>query len=493
MTAKSKSCCIACGAQNDKAALYCTDCGNYLPHDYFEVLGVERTADTATIRAAYIKLAVDCRPEKTRHLSQDLRELAERKLQQLNTIWDTLRDEQKRQAYIATLERQEHLADSGNWHAMASMLWRRGCARYIDYILFAAVLSIPVNALFGDLLAWPSADASISAYLFLATLLLGYGLLTVVLWVPIEAILLTSLGTTPGKWLYRLQVVNAEQTKLSFNTALARSLTVWQLGMGYGILLVTPFTNWQWRNRTQQGELATWDEQCKTSIVEQPLSTLRVVASSLIVVQSFTVAYFMLGPLPNGEDIAYAYSEPLSQETAAVPLEALKAESQQRPQTGMTTAAVREATESVPTRVALTHSVPAVSVETVEPTPAITVATPTETVPSLEPEVQAKTTDEVASSEAKAETGVVLPPSMRMPKESSQASADNGLATAKPALQIAAQTQQPNASTLSEEQRLACVQRYNDTMNEARELPLGDYARINQQAMQERQRCFSGN
>ena len=118
MTIKSKSGCVACGTHNEKNALYCTACGNYLPRNFFEMLGIERTANVADIRNAYIKQAVDCRPEKTRHLSPELQELAASKLQQLNLIWDTLRDEQKRLDYIADLEREEHIADAGHRRAL---------------------------------------------------------------------------------------------------------------------------------------------------------------------------------------------------------------------------------------------------------------------------------------------------------------------------------------------------------------------------------------
>jgi hypothetical protein len=78
---------------------------------------------------------------------------------------------------------------------------------------------------------------------------------------------------------------------------------------------------------------------------------------------------------------------------------------------------------------------------------------------------------------------LVLPPAMQ-PKTALQ------IANATPLIQAEAQTQQAHTAKLSEEQRLACAQQYNETMSEARELPLGDYARINQQAMQERERCL---
>ncbi|MEZ5589736.1 MAG: RDD family protein [Gammaproteobacteria bacterium] len=491
MTIKSKSGCVACGTHNEKNALYCTACGNYLPHNYFEMLGIERTANVADIRNAYIKQAVDCRPEKTRHLSPELQELAASKLQPLNLIWDTLRDEQKRLDYIADLEREEHIADAGNRRALEALLWRRGCARHIDYILFAALLSTPFKSFYPSMFEWPSQAAALTDYLPLVAILFSFALLTVLAWVPLEAILLATLGTTPGKWLYRLQVVDANQNKLPFKIALTRALKVWSVGMGWGALIIAPVLNVMWHGRVKQGKLTAWDAQCKSTIIEQPVSAFRLAASSVIVLQSLSLTYFMLGPLPNGEDVAYAHSSNVVESENTVPtlLDSVAASAP---------LSTTQASQTIPNALADIKSDDA--------------ETDTSEVALMAPEltgqgsVENSTTALMPSNSAvntasKVETTavptLVLPPSMRakpMSALSTEEDDSNRLTTnTKPPLQTAAQGNTSSARRLSQEQWLSCTQRYYDTMSEAQEMPLGDYARINREAMRERERCLSGS
>ena len=62
--------------------------------DYYELLGVSRTADGATIKSAYRRLAMECHPDRHNGCSQQ----AER-FKQINEAYDVLKDPQKRAAY----------------------------------------------------------------------------------------------------------------------------------------------------------------------------------------------------------------------------------------------------------------------------------------------------------------------------------------------------------------------------------------------------------
>jgi hypothetical protein len=54
-------------------------------------------------------------------------------------------------------------------------------------------------------------------------------------WVPFEALLLSFIGFTPGKWLLRIYVRDEKHKKLSLRKSLFRSLYVWMQGMGFGV------------------------------------------------------------------------------------------------------------------------------------------------------------------------------------------------------------------------------------------------------------------
>ena len=62
--------------------------------DYYELLEVERTADSATIKSAYRKLAMQCHPDRNPGCKD-----SEAKFKAINEAYDCLKDEQKRAAY----------------------------------------------------------------------------------------------------------------------------------------------------------------------------------------------------------------------------------------------------------------------------------------------------------------------------------------------------------------------------------------------------------
>ena len=83
--------------------------------DYYELLQVTRTADPATIKAAYRKLAMECHPDRNGGCTD-----AEAKFKALSEAYDCLKDPQKRAAY----DRFGHAAFrqsgmGGNGHAGA--------------------------------------------------------------------------------------------------------------------------------------------------------------------------------------------------------------------------------------------------------------------------------------------------------------------------------------------------------------------------------------
>ena len=67
-------------------------------------------------------------------------------------------------------------------------------------------------------------------------------------WVPIEALLIASLTTTPGKWLFgvylQFSISDAyarRDSRTQFERALKRAFRVWWEGVGCGFPLLAPF------------------------------------------------------------------------------------------------------------------------------------------------------------------------------------------------------------------------------------------------------------
>jgi len=101
--------------------------------------------------------------------------------------------------------------------------WVRLWARYIDLCLAGLVCG----------LIWEMIGPPVNTKYVVTEMLYAF------LWVPIEAILLSTWGTTPGKWLLRTTLRDSTGNKLKFSAALSRSLYVWAWGLGIGFAYAT--------------------------------------------------------------------------------------------------------------------------------------------------------------------------------------------------------------------------------------------------------------
>ena len=72
--------------------------------DFYSVLGVEKTCDTAGLKSAYRKLAMQYHPDRNPGDTE-----AEHKFKEVSEAYDTLKDPQKRAAY----DRFGHAAFNG--------------------------------------------------------------------------------------------------------------------------------------------------------------------------------------------------------------------------------------------------------------------------------------------------------------------------------------------------------------------------------------------
>jgi len=102
----------------------------------------------------------------------------------------------------------------------------RFLARIIDYSLFYSLLVLPL--FFASLF-----DHDLTHILAIVAIPL--------LWVPLEALLLSLFGTTPGKAIFGIQVRNQQGQKLSIKHSLKRAFLVWLKGLGLNLPLANLF------------------------------------------------------------------------------------------------------------------------------------------------------------------------------------------------------------------------------------------------------------
>jgi len=75
----------------------------------------------------------------------------------------------------------------------------------------------------------------------------------------VEPVMLSRLGTTPGKWLLGLRVTGIDGQHLSYLDALSRTVTIFWRGFGFNIPIYNAFRLWKSYKDCAAGELMDWE------------------------------------------------------------------------------------------------------------------------------------------------------------------------------------------------------------------------------------------
>ncbi len=149
--------------------------------------------------------------------------------------------------------------------------WHRFWARILDYMIFAFFFSkffiyiLPLHFM--------------SSHMVLMSIIFG--------WVFVEAMFLCTWKKTLGKWLFNISVEHQNGQRLTYRDALARSFSVWWLGVGAGIPVVSLITMIVGCVKLSNNRITTWDNKGAYKITHGKLSWWRI---SII-----TVLYVLLG------------------------------------------------------------------------------------------------------------------------------------------------------------------------------------------------------
>lgn len=164
----------------------------------------------------------------------------------------------------------------------AGVAWRRFLARSVD----VAVAGVLVTMLIGIDLQQPRLPT------------LEIGLLILALWPWMESLLLSTLGTTPGKALLRLRVVNLQGERPHFMQALIRSVWVWIQGMALGLPIASQIAHILAFNRYTRGGQTLWDQRAATRLLVLPISQLRMTLIVAIYIGSLIASVMLATQRP---------------------------------------------------------------------------------------------------------------------------------------------------------------------------------------------------
>lgn len=147
--------------------------------------------------------------------------------------------------------------------------WVRYWARMFDISLFCIVAGITIGIFAPDALNEKGSDRV-------------FGFVCVFGWVFIEALLLSTIGTTPGKWFFKTQLVPPGGTKATYSCALSRSFKVWWRGLGIGFPLASLITLIVAHRNLKKNGITSWDRDYGFSVIHHRIGPLRIIVSTLL-------------------------------------------------------------------------------------------------------------------------------------------------------------------------------------------------------------------
>ncbi|HEX4883079.1 MAG TPA: DnaJ domain-containing protein [Casimicrobiaceae bacterium] len=137
--------------------------------------------------------------------------------------------------------------------------WHRLAARLFDYAIWGLVLALLLSELTG-MGAIPESLAHALGHPLIAPVLITLS------WVPVEALLIAALGSTPGKWLFgiylQFSISDAyarRDTQAQLRRALRRGFRVWWEGVAGGFPLLAPFLVAVAYEKLAQNQETDWD------------------------------------------------------------------------------------------------------------------------------------------------------------------------------------------------------------------------------------------
>lgn len=158
--------------------------------------------------------------------------------------------------------------------------WVRYWARMFDIYVAAIVLGIAVGVATPHALDQPGSDQL-------------FGLAVIFVWVFIESLLLSTVGTTPGKWLFRTRLVAPSGGKPRYLAAISRSIKVWWRGLGMGFPIASLITLMVAHGNLTKNDITSWDRDDGFTVVHDRIGPARIVFAVIAFLLFFVL--FVIG------------------------------------------------------------------------------------------------------------------------------------------------------------------------------------------------------
>lgn len=151
------------------------------------------------------------------------------------------------------------------WNTAPARPWRRFAARLFDINLVGALVIFSASEFVAGVFG-PAAHAAIFGSEIMTNQFLATIVSIAICVVPI-AYITGALGTTPGKFLFGVRVVNPAGRPLGFKGALQREIEVWTEGLGLGVPIVNLVMMAKSHGQLLKAGYSSWDRP-EVSVVE---------------------------------------------------------------------------------------------------------------------------------------------------------------------------------------------------------------------------------
>jgi len=159
--------------------------------------------------------------------------------------------------------------------------WNRLAARMFDYAIWGLVLALLLSELRAAGLI-PAAAAFWLGHPLIAPIVITAA------WIPVEALLIAALGTTPGKWLFgvylQFSISDAyarRDTRTQIRRGLSRAVRVWWSGIGCGVPFLAPILIAIAYERLARDQETDWDFAEDCLVTHGPAGTLNMATGVL--------------------------------------------------------------------------------------------------------------------------------------------------------------------------------------------------------------------
>jgi uncharacterized RDD family membrane protein YckC len=151
--------------------------------------------------------------------------------------------------------------------------WRRFFARSFDLYTLGVLGSIAFIFFFATFFSsiYLNSSSALENPIFFAILLY-------LVWMPVEAGFISTTGTTPGKWIFGISVLDNDRNRLTYMAALKRTCLVWVQGDGFGIPPIPLFTRYFAYRRLVKTGSTLWDDSIGSLVIHKKWGVLRTVS-----------------------------------------------------------------------------------------------------------------------------------------------------------------------------------------------------------------------